>query len=59
MGQLMITCPVTGKPLSTGFAMDRKTFEDPSNEFEDNTIGPCPHCGQSHTWSKKDAFYQD
>jgi hypothetical protein len=59
MGKLMIRCPNTGKPLFTGIAIDRATFENPTNVFRNNTVGPCPHCGQMHTWSKEDAFVSD
>jgi hypothetical protein len=54
MGMLVITCPNTGKEISTGFGMDKRTFEDPTNVFRNNQVG-CPACGQTHTWSKEDA----
>jgi hypothetical protein len=59
VGRIMIKCPVTGKPLPTGIGIDKKSWENPSNQFSNNQIGPCPHCGQMHTWSKKDAYYED
>lgn len=56
MGQVMIRCPKTGKPLGTGVGSDKQSFEGSS--FENMSIGPCPHCGGNHTWSKKDAWVE-
>lgn len=50
MGQVMIRCPETDKPLPTGIAMDKASFE--SSQMENNSVGPCPHYGENHTWSK-------
>lgn len=49
-----INCPVTGRPLSTGISMPPESFA--TSQLINNTVGPCPHCGQAHTWSKLDAF---
>jgi len=57
MGPVMIKCPKTEKPLDTGIHMDKVSFE--SGTLEHNTIGPCPHCGENHTWSKEDAWLAD
>jgi len=54
MAAVMIKCPVIGKAVPTGIAMDQKSFE--SSVMSNNTFGPCPACGGSHTWDKKDAF---
>ncbi len=56
MSQVMIRCPETGKPVATGMAMDRKSFD--SATLERNSVQR-PHCGKAHTWSKKDAWLQD
>lgn len=55
----MIKCPDTGKPLATGFGMDKQSFESPGMVLKDNQVGPCPHCGGSHVWSKEDAWLQE
>lgn len=57
MGQVVIDCPDTGKPLSTGMSMPKETFE--SSSFDNNSVGPCPHCKKMHTWSKADARVQE
>jgi hypothetical protein len=58
MGMAMIKCPVTGKPLATGIAFGtRQAFE--TSTLTNNRVGPCPHCGQTHTWSKPDAWLED
>jgi len=54
MPEIMIKCPETGKPVSTGIAMDKASFE--STDMSDNTLGKCPACGKDHVWSKEDAF---
>jgi hypothetical protein len=54
MPMLLIKCPVTGKMISTGFSMDKGSFENPTNIMSNNSVR-CPHCGQMHTWDKKDA----
>jgi hypothetical protein len=57
-GELVITCPKTGKTVSTRFTMSKQIFEEPSNTIE-NSIVQCSACGQMHTWSKKDARWQE
>jgi endogenous inhibitor of DNA gyrase (YacG/DUF329 family) len=54
VAEVMINCPETGKPLSTGMSMDEQSFR--STQLSTNTTGPCPHCGKHHTWNKKDAY---
>lgn len=54
MPQLLINCPKTGKPLGTGIAMDAESLA--TSVLENNTCGPCPHCGEDHVWSKPDAW---
>lgn len=55
MAKVMIKCPVTGKPVFTG--MDFPKNMDMSG-VRNNSIG-CPHCGRSHTWDGKDAYFED
>jgi endogenous inhibitor of DNA gyrase (YacG/DUF329 family) len=54
--RIMIRCPKTNKPMYTGMTMPQQAFD--SSTLEDNTVGPCPHCGGQHTWSKEDAFLE-
>lgn len=58
MGMLMIRCPKTGKPVPTGFGMDKQSFASPSVVLENNSV-TCPHCGGTHVWSKKDGWVQE
>jgi hypothetical protein len=56
MGVLIIACPRTNKPVDTGLSMPIEMFEAfdmPDNEVE------CPHCGETHVWSKEDAIIVD
>jgi hypothetical protein len=55
MGQVMIECVNTGKPLSTGIEMDKDSFENAG--LSENWVD-CPHCGDSHNWSKSDAWLE-
>ncbi len=57
MAKVMINCPVTNKPVFTGIVLDKQSFE--STTLENNTFAPCPECGKSHTWNKKDAFLEE
>jgi endogenous inhibitor of DNA gyrase (YacG/DUF329 family) len=56
MSTVMIKCPETGKAVSTGFAMDKRTFE---NATMSNNSVHCPACGKDHTWEKKDAWLEE
>jgi hypothetical protein len=55
MMMLRIACPSTGKPLNTGFGMDKQSYK--TTELKNNTV-KCPHCGQQHTWSKEDVLLE-
>ena len=55
MPAILITCPATGKPVDTGIYLDTLSFENPATIMEQNIV-VCPHCGQQHTWDKKDAY---
>jgi predicted RNA-binding Zn-ribbon protein involved in translation (DUF1610 family) len=52
MARIVITCPSTGKDVDTGMALPAATF--PTVTLSQNRV-PCPHCGQTHVWDKKDA----
>jgi hypothetical protein len=41
MGMLLIKCPKTGMPFSTGMCLDKETFEGAA--LTGNTAGLCPH----------------
>ena len=53
MASVVIKCPNTDKEVNTGLSMDRMSFE--SATLSNNSV-KCPHCGQTHTWNKSDAF---
>lgn len=53
MPALMIKCPETGLPITTGISVDEKSFE--SSSFSGNQVD-CPYCGKMHTWSKEDVI---
>jgi hypothetical protein len=57
MGKVMIKCPSTAEPMTTGIRMSAEALE--TAEMSDNTIEPCPHCGEAHTWDKTDAWVED
>ena len=54
MATLMIKCPSTGQPISTGMDLDKASFD--SSTFSNNGVG-CPICRQTHIWNKSDAFF--
>jgi hypothetical protein len=53
VASLMIWCPYTGQPISTGIETDeyslRQIADVPSRTR-------CPICGLDHTWWKRDAW---
>jgi hypothetical protein len=55
MSQVMITCTESGEGVPAGLTIDAASFET------SNPTGTvvCPHCGQEHTWSAKDAWIED
>ncbi len=56
MGAISITCPTTGKPVSTGMSIERVSFY--RSILTGNSVR-CPHCGQTHYWSKSDAIFDE
>lgn len=52
MGTVFISCPATGKRVSTGIEIERRDFlglpNVPSKVF-------CPSCSQTHAWLPADA----
>ena len=55
MPRVMIRCPKTDKPLPTGGAMDKKSFEGRSYT---NYEVLCPHCGINHPVTKEDTWLE-
>jgi hypothetical protein len=55
MPNVMVTCPVTGKPISTELHVDKKTFE--AAKIQGNRV-QCPHCGQQPAWGKQEAYLE-
>ena len=53
--RLMLRCPKTGKAFPAGIAIDPASYV--STMFENNRTR-CPHCGESHTWSKENVFFE-
>jgi hypothetical protein len=54
MGTVMIECPETKKPLSTGISMNQGVFA--ASTLTNNSVQS--HCGKMHKWDKKDAWVQ-
>jgi hypothetical protein len=50
---VMVKCPNTGRPLSTGIATDAATFERLPEIRSQMT---CPICKRDHTWSTRQAW---
>jgi hypothetical protein len=57
MGMVMIMCPKTGRPVPTGFGMDKQSFK--TADMSQNSFAPCPACGGMHTWDKKDGWVME
>ena len=56
MGDLMITCPNTGQPISTGIETDVYSLKQIADV---PTHTRCPSCGIDHTWWKREAWLAD
>jgi hypothetical protein len=56
MGALMITCPNTGQPVSTGIETDNYSLKQIADVA---TRSHCPFCGLDHTWWKREAWLAD
>ena len=56
MGAIWITCPKTGKPVSTGMSMERASFY--RSVLTGNSVR-CPHCGVTHIWAKAEVVIDD
>jgi hypothetical protein len=53
MGALMITCPTTGQPISTGIETDEYSLR----QIDDVPARThCPFCGLDHIWWKREAW---
>lgn len=53
MGNLVTTCPVTGRKIETGIETDRSSLELTPQFVA--TIA-CPHCGGEHQFTKSDVL---
>jgi len=55
MGAISIKCPATGEPVSTGMSMEVASFY--RSVLTGNSV-KCPHCGETHIWSKDEAVIE-
>ena len=53
MASLMIRCPHTGQPISTGIETDEHSLQQIADV---SSRTRCPICGLDHTWWKRDAW---
>ncbi|HEY2801707.1 MAG TPA: hypothetical protein VGI85_14035 [Chthoniobacterales bacterium] len=51
--RILVRCPVTKKLNVTGLTIDEDLFEGAKLKPKDV---PCPHCGGTHAWNKKQAI---
>lgn len=56
MPRVLITCPVTEKPVYTGMNFDWETFE--ALELGEKSVVHCPECGRDHAWRRADAYLE-
>jgi hypothetical protein len=56
MAALMITCPVTSKPFSTGVEV---SAEQKGQLPDVASTARCPHCGTVHEWNVREAWLVD
>jgi hypothetical protein len=56
MSILLIRCPHTGRPISTGIEVDAETFAGLPDVL---SYLPCPECGLNHAWWVREAWLED
>ena len=56
MGSLMIMCPNTGQPISTGIETDEYSLDQVPDVLARTR---CPLCGLDHSWWKREAWLAD
>lgn len=54
MPEITIKCPKTERLIGTG--IDVPSID--SIVLLENSIGPCPHCGERHVWSVRDGVIE-
>jgi len=55
MPLLMITCPRKQESLPTNRILRAEDFA--AADLGPDAIGPCPHCGGRHAWTKADTYF--
>jgi endogenous inhibitor of DNA gyrase (YacG/DUF329 family) len=55
MNKIMVTCPATGKHVSTGIITNKDTFDHLPNTISSMN---CPHCGTAHAWHANEAWLE-
>lgn len=55
MPEVLIRCPVTGKDVHTGIALQADVLR---NAHIDTFPVACPHCGKQHPWTQGEAYLQ-
>lgn len=55
MAMVLIRCPETNLPVTTGLFMDRASFESATFRDEDTRLR-CTECREIHTWRKEEAY---
>ena len=55
MAMVLIRCPVTNLPVSTGLFMDGSAFESATIQDDEKRL-KCSLCGEIHVWQKEEAY---
>ena len=55
LGHVMIRCAESGEGVPAGMSLDPASLD--TSNLTKQTFR-CPHCGQEHTWSAKDAWVE-
>ena len=55
LGRVMIRCAESGEGVPAGIRIDGASLK--TNTLSEQIV-KCPHCGQEHTWSAKDAWVE-
>jgi hypothetical protein len=56
LSRVMIRCAESGEGVPAGVGIDASSIK--TSDLSETTVS-CPHCGQEHTWSAKDAWIEE
>ncbi len=57
MPEVVVRCPLTGRPVPTGVLMEHAAFKSPEDDVR--SVAWCRYCFGVHAWSKRTAWLEE